>query len=270
MTQNVGVIYKITNLINKKTYIGQRRLNRISFIRSNYYGSGKYIKAAINKHGFQNFNREIIDTYLFKNEADKKEKYWIKKLNSIYPFGYNLTKGGGPYSPCSHTEEFIMKQHKKRIGKTYEELYGKEKANLIKKKQGILRKKWVLSDCSKKLISNTRKERIKIGLISLDNVRRSRIGSKHTEETKLLMSVNRTGKGLGYHRKHTEKTKKLIGIKCKGRIPPNKIPFYLKIKVICKNCKKIFSVLPNHKHRLFCNKLCYNIFRKVKESFGTA
>jgi hypothetical protein len=51
------VIYKITNLINQKIYIGKDSTNR-----KNYYGSGKAIKNAILKYGEDNFSKEIIDT----------------------------------------------------------------------------------------------------------------------------------------------------------------------------------------------------------------
>jgi len=54
------VIYKITNKINGKIYIGKRKLAKKLFEMSNYWGSGKYIKMAINKYGKDNFTREVI------------------------------------------------------------------------------------------------------------------------------------------------------------------------------------------------------------------
>ena len=48
-------IYKITNLINGKIYIGQDSNDRLD-----YFGSGLLIKRAIKKYGKENFNKQII------------------------------------------------------------------------------------------------------------------------------------------------------------------------------------------------------------------
>lgn len=81
-------IYKITNIINNKVYIGKD----VS-CDNNYYGSGVYIKRAILKYGKNNFTKEIIDTSDSYEELSIKEKYWIsfyKKSQTLY----NLTDGG--------------------------------------------------------------------------------------------------------------------------------------------------------------------------------
>lgn len=52
MTDKPMVIYKTTNLINGKIYIGQDSKDR-----PNYYGSGKLIHRAIKKYGKENFKK---------------------------------------------------------------------------------------------------------------------------------------------------------------------------------------------------------------------
>ena len=83
------IIYKTTNLINCKIYIGLDTKNN-----QNYFGSGLHIGRAIKKYGKINFKKETIDTANSFEELCKKEIYWINELNSLYPNGYNLTKGG--------------------------------------------------------------------------------------------------------------------------------------------------------------------------------
>lgn len=88
------VIYKITNTVNNKVYVGKRALSSEFFLRSNYWGSGKYIKKAIKKYGKEVFIREVICECISLKDMNEKEKYHITNLNSFSPRGYNIQKGG--------------------------------------------------------------------------------------------------------------------------------------------------------------------------------
>lgn len=103
-----GEIYKTTNLINGKQYVGQTVRNKVK----NYYGSGKIIKQSIKKYSIKNFKRETLECCNNRFELNKREKYWIKKLNTRVPNGYNLTEGGEGMSGYIMPEE-----HKKNIKK---------------------------------------------------------------------------------------------------------------------------------------------------------
>lgn len=84
------VVFKIINLINSKIYIGKS-----SNDRPYYYGSGRAIKAAIEKYGKDNFKKEILDTASTLIELNEKEKYWISQYKSFNPLiGYNRSFGG--------------------------------------------------------------------------------------------------------------------------------------------------------------------------------
>lgn len=84
------VIYKITNLINGKIYIGKNKSND-----PNYYGSGSLIKLAIEVHGKENFKKEILESCQSESDVNEREKFWIKKLQAnVRHIGYNVTSGG--------------------------------------------------------------------------------------------------------------------------------------------------------------------------------
>ena len=87
-----GYIYKTTNLLNGKIYVGQRKSKE--FIKS-YYGSGTLIKKSIEKYGKENFSVELIDFAMSADELDEKEIWYIEKLKSKHTYGnYNLADGG--------------------------------------------------------------------------------------------------------------------------------------------------------------------------------
>lgn len=85
-----GYIYKTTNLINGKIYIGQHKSDVFD---NSYYGSGKLISRVINKYGRENFSCEIIEKCFDKEQMSEAEKFWIDKFQSFPKtgIGYNLT-----------------------------------------------------------------------------------------------------------------------------------------------------------------------------------
>lgn len=91
-----GIIYKITNTVNGKVYIGQTTMSLRQRWRLHYSKSStcKYIHEAINEYGSENFTIEEIDQGNSREELNEKEKYWIKEYNSLLPNGYNCDKGG--------------------------------------------------------------------------------------------------------------------------------------------------------------------------------
>lgn len=93
-----GFIYKITNKINGKSYIGQTIQN----VKERFYQHcatkcsqailNMVIHKAINKYGKSNFTIEVIEEVESTNLNDR-ERYWIRYYNS-YNNGYNSTEGG--------------------------------------------------------------------------------------------------------------------------------------------------------------------------------
>lgn len=89
------IIYKTTNLINGKIYIGQASGKR-SLSTSDYLGSGKTLKQAIKKYGVENFKRTLIDIGENKKDLNRKERFWINFYDARNcSIGYNIHLGGG-------------------------------------------------------------------------------------------------------------------------------------------------------------------------------
>ena len=82
-------IYKITNLINNKIYIGQSVHIERRWKEHCFKSSNSQISNAIQKYGKDNFKFEIIEL-CEKEFLDIREQYWISYYNSIIPYGYNV------------------------------------------------------------------------------------------------------------------------------------------------------------------------------------
>lgn len=86
-------IYKITNNINHKIYIGQSINPNKRFQQHCSYKSkdNSLLNKAIQKYGKENFSLEIIGWF---EDYNDKEKYYIQFFRTLVPYGYNVTPGG--------------------------------------------------------------------------------------------------------------------------------------------------------------------------------
>lgn len=109
-------IYKTTNLINNKTYIGRHKYDNLN---DNYIGSGKLLKKDIKIYGIKNFKKEILKSKIkTKEEADFYEIYFIDIERKNGKAEYNITNGGTGFRAC-HTEEAKIKIGKASLGNNY-------------------------------------------------------------------------------------------------------------------------------------------------------
>ena len=180
-------IYRITNLINGKTYIGQHKYKKLN---DSYMGSGKLIKLAIKKHGIKNFKKEILYSRIqYRETADDMERFAISKERAIGKAEYNIANGGnGTGTISDETKQKISEAHK-----------GMHPSEEHKRKISE-------SEKGKKLSEETRK---KISEALKGNANNK--GKHHSEETKKKMSEAKIGKkNPNYGKSLSEETRKKI------------------------------------------------------------
>ena len=93
-----GRIYKYTNLLNNKIYIGQTKqtLEQRDKKHLQQLEDNTYFHRALKKYGRDNFKLELVEDNIPYELLDEKEKYYIDFFESFYTLGkgYNLTQGG--------------------------------------------------------------------------------------------------------------------------------------------------------------------------------
>lgn len=105
-------IYKITNLINSKIYVGQsydincRWQHHKTDLRGGIHHN-RHLQASWNKYGEEHFKFEVIEECKLE-ELNEKEKYWIKYYDALNN-GYNFDEGGTGIRGYKHTQEEIDK-----------------------------------------------------------------------------------------------------------------------------------------------------------------
>jgi group I intron endonuclease len=126
------IIYKITNIINSKIYIGITTKCVQKRLKEHFRHSIKpkfRIHNAIKKHGKQNFIIEQIDTAECQNTANNLEKYWIDYYKSTnYSLGYNMSFGGSGKSII--LSEVVKKKIKQSVQKHRDSLTNQEKKEM--------------------------------------------------------------------------------------------------------------------------------------------
>jgi group I intron endonuclease len=127
------VIYKTTNTLNGKIYVG-KDCNSNAY----YLGSGIWLKRAIKKYGKGNFIKEVLEECDLSN-INEREVYWIKELDARNPkVGYNIAAGGdGGQLGRKMTAATRKKMVKiwKRLGKAHRGKHPSEETRLLMSQQ---------------------------------------------------------------------------------------------------------------------------------------
>ena len=112
--QKLGVVYKITNTLNGKIYVGrtkQKLEKRMAQHRHDSKKGSPGLGAAIRKYGWENFTVEVIEVCPVE-QMNEREIFWIAELDCKAPKGYNLTDGGeGLVNPDPETRAKMSANH---------------------------------------------------------------------------------------------------------------------------------------------------------------
>ena len=146
----MGCIYKITNIINNKLYIGYTTATlkeRMRRHKNDDINHNTLLGRAIKKYGWENFKYEVVVYEDDKEKLLELEQYYIKYFNSKMPNGYNMTDGGeklyrenNPFYGHRHnekTKEKISKIASLRTGEKnpfYNHHHTEETKNKIREK----------------------------------------------------------------------------------------------------------------------------------------
>ena len=168
-------IYRITNLVNGKTYIGQHKYKKLN---DKYMRSGKLLKPAFKKYGKENFKKDIIEFGIPNVElANDWEQMYILFERAKGKAEYNIANGGNGIGTVS--EETRKKLSEANKGENHPN-YGKH-----------------LSEETKKNIGKANKVALK--------------GRHLSEKHKANISKATKGEKNGFHgKKHSDETMKKI------------------------------------------------------------
>ena len=217
-------IYKTTNIINGKVYVGKSEKD----YNDNYYGSGILLKKAIKKYGINNFTIEVLEICHNIDDLNNREKFWILEYSN---HSYNIAEGGtGGDTLKNHpNRDSIIKRRNLSVS---ESLKGHLVSEETRKKIGDSHKGKTLTDEHKEKLSEKAKtfykhnthhstgkqltddHKEKLSKIAKDNGFGGDTWNMLTDEEKKLKSEKLSNSKKG--KKLSDETKKKISDKLKG------------------------------------------------------
>lgn len=185
-----SVIYCITNIVNDKQYVGQA-INRDKRLRDHriMLNAGKHqnrhLQSAYNKYGKENFIYTILEIVPsgpdLKDRLTTSEQYWMDRLNTVTPNGYNLNPTAATAIGFKHSDETKKAWSEQRKGQK------RSGEALINLREG-----------QKKRGPVSEEARLRMSI--------SHIGKTQSDETKAKRAVSMTGNTNNVGKKRSKPT----------------------------------------------------------------
>ena len=234
----MGSIYKITNTVNGKSYIG-RTIHDAEKTRIRQHLNGKgneEVKKDIEKYGKDAFTYEILHDGIIPEFLGMLEKEAVAKFNTVDPHGYNLTIGGGS---CSET--IRLKLSKAQRGKILSEEHRRKMSEATKGEKHHQYGKPLSEETKRKLSEANKGENNPMS------------GKTHSEESRQKMSEWQKGKKRG---PLSAETRRKISKAHKGKS---------RSKEHCENLSRALKGKPSwHKGKKRSKETCERIGRASK------
>jgi group I intron endonuclease len=218
----MGYIYKITNTITNKCYIGETKQNNIEVRWKQHKNTIKNgigcpaLKDAVKKYGIVNFKFEIL-LICFDEDRYKYEIEYIKKYNSKVPNGYNILGGGpgGGFDGKIHSEET-----KKHISEKIKQKYIDNpnlKREISERNKIIMNSEIIKNKISEGMLNSKKYQQMikdkKVGNIN-NSFHSEETKNKIRESVKKYYNENRDNENHNINIvKHREAMAKSVGIK---------------------------------------------------------
>lgn len=181
------LVYKATNRINGKVYVGattntlEARFRQ--HLKSSRRSSASYFQKAIRLYGIQSFDIRVIDVAGNTVALSQKENYWIKRLRTLAPHGYNLASGGDEL--WKHSPESNEKNRLAHLGK-------KATPMTLAKMSAAHRGRKHSDETKEKMLTDGRRGR-KPTAEAIEKNRQAHLGRKTSIETKRKISASLKG-----------------------------------------------------------------------------
>lgn len=221
-------IYKTTNLINGKYYIGQHRTKNIN---DGYLGSGTLFRYALKKYGKENFSRQILAYADSIKQLNDLQAFYVNKQVMEDQNSYNLMTGG--YQNIQFKEETKQKLRKIMIGRTLTEEWKRKiglgnKGKCLGKKHSIETKNKISISHKGKVFTEQHKK----------NISQARMGIVFSSQHKNNLSVAHGGKYFyAINLKTNQKTLQINQSECAKKIGISDTSIYKALKGKIKSAK---------------------------------
>ena len=154
------ILYKITNKLNGKIYIGQTVQTLKARLWRHFSKKSKSpLSFAVQKYGKDNFSIEELSTYKTLEDLNDAEEYYIEWYNCLSPNGYNLHTGGNNHKVSEETRKALSEC---RIGKKVKPFTEEHKRKISESNLG---KKMSPETILKMSKPKTKEHRLKLSLV---------------------------------------------------------------------------------------------------------